>query len=285
MSRLYMRTSAEAHIYMDQQPCACGDIGFERQSAVMTDGGVLCSRYFGKCRTCGAIREFLFELPPTQRPISNQVEFGGSDPSRLLDPGEWMAISDSYAKLEPGTPGNLGIARAALEEVIKFLPDGAHGVPDKAFWTERGRAVRDRQPGRFRRARLLTMRDDYRRLLGDLLPPGAEAIKRAFDTYFGSAASFGIYTVTLPAHALRRKSGEFEGTGGWDVKYRLDTEGGIECLDCFMSHRKTNDRLYRVYADGRVELLGSSTDGMLPDADEAFYADVRRRWSDGRAIV
>lgn len=274
-----MRTSAEAHLYMDQHPCACGDIGFERQSAVMTDGGVLCSRYFGKCPTCGAMREFIFDLPPTQRPITNQVEFGGSDASRLLDPGEWMAISDHYARLEPGTPDNLDIARAALEEVIKFLPDGAHGVPDKAFWTERGRAVRDRQPERFRRARLLAVHDEYRRLLGDLLPTGAEAIKRAFDTYFGSAASFGIYTVTLPAYALRRKSGEFEGTGGWDVKYRLDTEDGIECLDCFMSNRKTNDRLYRVYADGRVELIGSSTDGMLPEADEAFYADVRRRWS------
>ena len=124
------------------------------------------------------------------------------------------------------------------------------------------------------RARLLAVHDDYRRLLGDLPPPGAEAIKRAFDTYFGSAASFGIYTVTLPADALRRKSGEFEATGGWDVKYRFDTEDGIERLDCFMSNRKTNDRLYRVYADGRVEVIGSSTDGMLQDEDEAFYADV-----------
>ena len=50
MKRLYMRTSAEAHMYMDQQPCTCGDIEFDRQSAAMSDGGVLCSRYFGKCR-------------------------------------------------------------------------------------------------------------------------------------------------------------------------------------------------------------------------------------------
>jgi hypothetical protein len=39
----------------------------------------------------------------------------------------------------------------------------------------------------------------------------------------------------------------------------------------------TNDRLYRVHADGRVELLGSSTDGMVRDVDADFYADVRRR--------
>jgi hypothetical protein len=279
VSRPYMRTSAEAHMYMDQQPCTCGDVGFDRQSAVMIDGNVLCSRYFGKCRTCGATREFIFELPPTQRPIPNEVEFGGSDASRLLDPGEWMAISDYYAKLEPGTPHSLDIARAAFEEVIKFLPDGAYGIPDKAFWTERGRAVRDREPGRFRRARLLTVHDDYRRLLGDLPPPGAEALKRAFDAHFGSTALYGIYTMTLPAYALRRTSGEFEGTGGWDVKYRFVTEDGVQCLECFLSHRMTNDRICRVYADGRVEIIAGSADGMAPDADldSAFYADARRR--------
>jgi hypothetical protein len=160
-----MRTSAEAHIYMDQHPCTCGDIEFDRQSAVITDGGVLCTRYFGRCRTCGTMRELIFELPPTQRPIGDQVEFGGSDPSRLLDAGEWMATSEYYAKLDPGTAEDLDIARAALEEVIKFLPDGADSVPDKAFWTERGRAVREREPGRFRRDRLAAVLDVYRKLL------------------------------------------------------------------------------------------------------------------------
>jgi len=158
-----MRTSAEAHMYMDQQPCTCGDIEFDRQSAVMTDGGVLCSRYFGKCRTCGTMREFVFELPPKQLPITNQVEFGGRDPSRLLDAGQWLAIAEYYAKLEPGTPDDLDIARAAIEEVIKFLPDGVESVPDSAFWTERGRAVRDREPARFRAARLAAILDAYRK--------------------------------------------------------------------------------------------------------------------------
>ena len=274
-----MRTSAEAHMYMDQQPCTCGDIGFDRQSAVMTEGDVLCSRYFGKCRTCGTMREFIFELPPKQRPITNQVEFGGSDPSRLLDPGEWMAISDSYAKLEARTPRDLDIARAALEEVIKFLPDRAYGVPDKAFLTERGRAVRDREPGRFRSTRLAAELDVYRRLLGDVPEPGLEALKRAFDAHFGSSALFGIYTMTLPAYALRRTAGEFEGAGGWDVKYRFVAEDGVQCLECFLSHRMTNDRICRVYADGRVEIIAVSADGMAPDADldSAFYADARRR--------
>ncbi len=161
-----MRTNAEAHIYMDQHPCPkCGDIEFDRQSAVMTEGDVLCARYFGACRTCGTMREFIFELPPKQRPIGNQVEFGGSDTSRILDPGEWMAISEYYAKLDPGTPDDLDIARAALEEVIKFLPDGVDRVPDSAFTTERGRAVLAREPGRFRRERLAAVLDVYRKQL------------------------------------------------------------------------------------------------------------------------
>lgn len=166
MSRLYMRTGAEAHLYMDQRPCTCGDIEFERQSAATNDGGVLCSRYFGKCRSCGTMREFIFELPPTQRPITNQVEYGGSDPSRLLDAGEWLAISEYYAKLDPGTPDDLDIARAALEEVIKFLPDGVDTVPDTAFWSAKGREVRAMEPGRFRRARLAAILDAYRGQLG-----------------------------------------------------------------------------------------------------------------------
>ncbi len=160
-----MRTSEEAHIYMDHRPCTCGDIEFARQSAVMTDDGVLCSRYFGSCRTCSTLREFIFELPELQRPARNQVEFGGDDPSRLLDAGEWMAISEYYAKLQPGTPDDLDIARAALEEVIKFIPSGVASVPDAGFWAERGRAVRDREPGRFHRDRLSAVLAVYLELL------------------------------------------------------------------------------------------------------------------------
>ncbi len=36
MSRFYIRTSAEAHIFMDQHPCACGHIAFDRQNEAMT---------------------------------------------------------------------------------------------------------------------------------------------------------------------------------------------------------------------------------------------------------
>jgi len=48
--------------------------------------------------------------------------------------GSAARISEYYAKLEPRTPEDLDTARAALEEVIKFLK-GADSVPDTAFWS------------------------------------------------------------------------------------------------------------------------------------------------------
>jgi hypothetical protein len=144
---------------------------------VFDDGGVLCSRYAGPCAGCGAPREFEFELPAAFRPIrSDEVEFGGGDPSRLLDPGEWMAVAVERAGRQPGTREELAFARAALEEVVKFLPAGAERVPDEAFTSARGRALRDAEPGRFRRVRLaaalqawadILARYDRERLLDD----------------------------------------------------------------------------------------------------------------------
>ncbi len=161
---LYARTNAEAHLYMDLRPCACGARVFERGSAVITQNGVLCSRYSGACSGCCKPREFVFELPPTIRPLSASVEFGSSDPSRLLDPGEWMAVSEEHAKRQPGTTRDVEIAAAAIDEILKFVPAGADRVPEDVF-TERGRPVRDREPGRFRRVRLEAVLGAYRGLL------------------------------------------------------------------------------------------------------------------------
>jgi len=101
-------------------------------------------------------------------------------------------------------------------------------------------------------------------------PPGAEAIKRAFDGYFAG------YRLSLPSECLNTVSGGFQ-QNGWDVHYRFGVEDGTGFLECFATHRMTNDRLYRIYADGRVDLIDSSSDGMMPEHDRRFYAEVRRR--------
>jgi hypothetical protein len=157
MARPYARTNAEAHMYMDLHPCPCGENEFERRSAVVNEQGVLCSRYAGACPRCGTARMFLCEIPEAIRPVvADHIEYGGDDPSRIIDAGEWMMIARVHLRpeLAPQTRRELAIAHAALKEVKKFLPSGwgqplDEGVPDDAFWTARGRAVRDADPDRF----------------------------------------------------------------------------------------------------------------------------------------
>ena len=56
----------------------------------------------------------------------------------------------------------LAVARAAVDEVVKFVPAGQDAVPEDEFWTPEGRAVRDAEPGRFRLERLLVVRESTR---------------------------------------------------------------------------------------------------------------------------
>jgi hypothetical protein len=66
---------------------------------------------------------------------------------------------------------DLAIACAAIAEAPKFVPDGADRAPDGEFTSARGRAVRDAEPGRFPRARLLAVLDTYRDLLARTARP------------------------------------------------------------------------------------------------------------------
>lgn len=101
--------------------------------------------------------------------------------------------------------------------------------------------------------------------------PGADAIKRSFDQHFAS------YRMAFPEKSLHRGAGKFS-DNGWDVRYRFGEEHGTVCLDVYAENRLTNDRLYRVYADGRVDLVGASTEGVLESDDRAFYEEVHRRF-------
>jgi hypothetical protein len=90
----------------------------------------------------------------------------------LLDAGEWLLVSDLCAQAgsipagsdaeRSGARESMAIAAAAVTEVLKFVPAGAEEVSDSGFWSDRGRTVREREPGRFRRRRLNIVRDTYR---------------------------------------------------------------------------------------------------------------------------
>jgi hypothetical protein len=177
------RTNAEAHLYMDLHPCGCGEIEFPRTSSVVTTpDGDLASRYTGTCPRDGTEREFMFRLPETflSPPRDGVVRYGGPDPSELIDPGEWLSVADAYARSVPADTAALAAdglitarrmlthAAAAVDEVLKFIPPDAESVPAEAFVTDRGRAAYAKEPGRFRRPRLLAVRDTYRNIAAQL---------------------------------------------------------------------------------------------------------------------
>jgi hypothetical protein len=178
---LLARTNKEAHVHMELNPCRCGDPTRPTGSAVFNLDGVLASHYSGTCPTCGTAREFLFRLPEEVVVVPpGTVAFGDGAPSELVDPGEWLLVSDRYAAAVPSDPAWLdgdarGRARrslqhavAALDEVLAFLPDGADAVPVDAFRTERGRKMWATEPGRFSRLRLGAVRGAYGEMLEEL---------------------------------------------------------------------------------------------------------------------
>jgi hypothetical protein len=164
------RTPAEAHLYMDLHLCsACGGRGFVGDSAVALVEGELCSRYSGYCTRCGVERDYTFRLPAEPwLGLERDVVFGGSEPSELLDAGEWLLVADLAVGRRDAADEDLALAASALDEVLKFVPPGAEAVPADAIRTEDGRAVYEREPGRFRRDRLEAVAATYRRIVAEM---------------------------------------------------------------------------------------------------------------------
>ncbi len=167
------RTNEEAYLYMELHPCECGATDFDATSSVGQVAGGWVSRYVGRCTECGRDRAFEFRQPDEIAVPTGAAWATGTRPSELLDPGEWLYVADTYGST--GTdPAELSsvqraqvrtdllAAAAALDEVLKFVPPAADEVPASAFWSPRGRAVRDAEPGRFHRVRLEAAQEVYR---------------------------------------------------------------------------------------------------------------------------
>ena len=170
------RTNEEAHLYMELRPCVCGETDFDATSSVAQVGGSWVSRYAGRCAECDRERVFEFRQPDEIAVPADGSWAPGAAPSELLDAGEWLLVADAYGSSDADPAGlsttareqvrtDLAAAAAALDEVLKFLPAGADEVPEPAFWSAQGRAVRDAEPGRFRRVRLEAARRVYRTAL------------------------------------------------------------------------------------------------------------------------
>jgi hypothetical protein len=174
MSAPRARSSVEAHAYLGLHPCPqCGDERFDPVVAVLVEDGVLITRYTGRCRTCRSAREFRFrideewadnDLGPGLTP--GPPRFGKSDPSEIIDAGQWLRAADLIMSETPtnilGVSENewrerqylFTVAAESVGEVLKFIPDGADRVPSTCFWTDLGREMRDQAPQRFARDKL-----------------------------------------------------------------------------------------------------------------------------------
>lgn len=162
------RSRDEAHLFLDLHPCdACGSVDTTWEHGLMAVEGALASRYAGICAGCGAAREHLFGLPEREVVPKSFPTFGGTEPSELLDAGEWLWVAERTAQAvtsdDPAESRRvLAIATAAVEEVVKFIAPGEDEVPAHAFWSDLGRRERDAEPARFTLDRLLEMRRHYR---------------------------------------------------------------------------------------------------------------------------
>ena len=167
---LTARSVAEAHVYMDLQGCERGDRGHTLEAR----GDELVAVYRTRCG--GQERTFEFLIP---EPTPAGGHFGGAEPSTLLGPGDWLTHADSLARNVPTLADSmtavqkadaktlLDEAAAAVDEVLKFVPEGAEAVPDEAFKSTRDLAMRDRERRRFLRARLVAVAAAYRNLAGN----------------------------------------------------------------------------------------------------------------------
>ncbi|WP_165550182.1 hypothetical protein [Kribbella speibonae] len=159
------RTRDEARLYLDLTPCTCGEADADWQHATGLLDGELVSVYDATCPSCTTEREYAFALPD-QETIADFPNFGGPEPSQLIDPGRWITLADHLAGNLPADDPEtstqaLQIAAAALTEVMKFIPPGATAVPAEAFKTPETQATYNTAPGRFDRTRLEVVRRTY----------------------------------------------------------------------------------------------------------------------------
>ncbi|MEU5280354.1 hypothetical protein AB0G87_28530 [Streptomyces asoensis] len=182
---LRARSTLEAHLYMDSHPCECGSADFGRLHRLVQGGEGSVAVYEGPCRACGRDRILAFLMADESPP---PLAFGGPEPSRIIDPGEFAEVGHSVCRRagldmlnSPESEHHryraaMAYGLAAFEEVPKFIPPGADAVPASAFTSEAGRAYYESEPAKFDRDILEMDIDLSRAILADIdtvsPPPG-----------------------------------------------------------------------------------------------------------------
>lgn len=118
---------------------------------------------------------------------------------------------------------------------------------------------------------------------------GLDRIESAFNRAFAN------WDICLPPEAIASRQAGRIVESGWTIWYTFGSDEGDEYLDYYASHRMTNDRHVRLYADGRVEGLEAVIDmHVVPEdpkeaaqAQADFYARNRavRRMLDEKGFT
>ncbi|MFC7528578.1 hypothetical protein [Actinoplanes sp. GCM10030250] len=184
------RSVAEAVLFMDLRPCVCGDSGFDRDVSweELPERGLQRVRYTGPCATCGRDRQFTFLLPIEESAGDDEFSGPADPPSQLLDPGEWWLAATTLGQLTEQLGNAVDPAEAwrdpvawdemtallarcatAVDEVVKFIPDGTDRVPAEEFRTATGRNALRGDPAAFERSVLVTARAERAALLAEFI--------------------------------------------------------------------------------------------------------------------
>lgn len=174
------RSLDESLAYIGLRKCECGRCDYMRSksSSQMQDGHMGHSSD-GICLQCKKDRHFSFgKVRDKWQP------FDSADPrygppgtvSEILDPGDWLRIYERTAAGLPrlwrpvlparrfGAQIATGLTRSALDEVLRFIPDGEDEVPVHLRETEWGEHYMAKHPEWFTRRWLNDAYAHYQKL-------------------------------------------------------------------------------------------------------------------------
>jgi hypothetical protein len=170
MTLPYARTFNEAILFIRLRPCGCGEMEAAWQDVALTLSGQPARYFTGACANCGRSREFTIAMPADADRRDDVVYGTGDEPSQVIDPGEWLGVSDLYGQRAEevltdenfGGPDDVNVvyfalsARvSALDEILKFMPANADVMPEWLCRSITGRTVFEANPNRFSRDALL----------------------------------------------------------------------------------------------------------------------------------
>jgi hypothetical protein len=186
----FARTYNEAILFIRLRPCGCGEMEADWQDVALTLSGQPARYFTGACPNCGRSREFTIAMPADANRRDDVVYGDGPEPSQIIDPGEWLGVSDLYGQRaeEVLTDEQFGgredvnvvyfalSARvSALDEILKFMPENADVLPEWLCRSITGRALFEANPNRFSRDALLAERAALRANLDRFIKDYASA--------------------------------------------------------------------------------------------------------------